>query len=172
MRPVFDAFGITRNSSSRDPPHDDVVDDVRVVGVEQMGVLRATGLDPSQVVRERPLQEVERSPTADANRPEVRDVEHDRVVTARAVLLEHARVLDRHVPAAELHHARAERAVLGVERARDGGRRSTVQADSARESRAGAERGGNRSSFAGSPAPATSASCDGGSSPYFTSRCR
>ena len=40
-----------------DPPHDDVVDDVGVVGVEQVRVLRAPGCDPSEVVGERPLQQ-------------------------------------------------------------------------------------------------------------------
>ena len=53
----------------------------------------------------------------DPQRSEVRDVEHDGALPARAVLLEHAAVLDRHLPTAELRHARAERAVLGVERA-------------------------------------------------------
>jgi hypothetical protein len=47
----------------------------------------------------------------------VRHVEHDCVLAAGSVLLEHARVLDRHLPATELDHARIERAVLGVERA-------------------------------------------------------
>ena len=94
------------------------------------------------------------------------------MLAARTVLFQDSGVLDRHVPPAELHHARAERAVLGVERTRPEAVGQRVQADSARESRAGAERGGNRSSFSGSPAPATSASCDGGSSPYFTSRWR
>ena len=39
-----------------------------------------------------------------------------RVLTTGAVLLEHAGVLDRHLPPAERHHARPERAVLRVER--------------------------------------------------------
>src|SRR5206468_9873395 len=45
------------------------------------------------------------------------DVERDGMVAAGPMLLEHARELDRHVPAAERRHARAKRAVLGVERA-------------------------------------------------------
>ena len=48
---------------------------------------------------------------------EVRDVEHGRVLAARAVLLEHAAVLDRHLPTAERRQLGAERAVPSVERA-------------------------------------------------------
>ena len=40
-----------------DPPHDDVVDDVRVVGIEQVGVLGAAGRDPGEVVGQQPLQQ-------------------------------------------------------------------------------------------------------------------
>ena len=58
-----------------------------------------------------------RAPAAHEHRAEVRHVEHDRALATGAVLLEHAGVLDRHVPAAELDHARAELTVLGVERA-------------------------------------------------------
>ena len=99
-----------------DPPHDDVVDDMRIVGVEQVGVLRPSRFDAGQVVRERPLEQPVGTRTCDAHRSEVRDVERDRVLAAGAMLLEHARELDRHLPAAERRHARAERAVFGVER--------------------------------------------------------
>ena len=91
----------------RDPPHDDVVDDVRVVGVEQVRVLRPPGRDAVEVVGERPLQRGERAGAVHAHRAEVRDVEHDRALAARAVLLEHAGVLDRHLPPAELGTMRA-----------------------------------------------------------------
>jgi hypothetical protein len=47
----------------------------------------------------------------------VRHIEDDRAGTTGAVLLEHAGILDRHLPAAELDELGAERAVLGVERA-------------------------------------------------------
>ena len=57
----------------------------------------------------------ERAGAVHAHRAEVRHVEHHRVLAARAVLLEHAGVLDGHLPPAERHHAGAERAVLGVE---------------------------------------------------------
>ena len=52
----------------------------------------------------------------DEDRPEMRHVEHRRVGPAHPVLVQHARVLDRHVPTAELHHPRAQRSVRGVER--------------------------------------------------------
>ena len=171
-----------------DPPHDDVVDDVRVVGVEQVRVLRASRLDASQVVRERPLQHVEGARSCDPHGPEMRHVERDRVLAASAVLLEHARVLDRHLPAAERRHARAERAVLGVERAvtqrrvslghgREPRRRTSRSGRlgfgaGALRGRTGAPAEPSTSKRNGAPSPSCSLSCDGGSSPYFTSRCR
>ena len=167
-----------------DPPHDDVVDDVGVVGIEQVRVLRPARTDPAEVVGERPLEHRHRARPGDPHRPEVRHVEHDRVLPARPVLLEHAAVLDRHVPAAELGQARVEGAVLGVERAvaqvrRFGHRRSRLRArahaDSASavgEPDACAASGGSTSRRSGGLPANWSLSCDGGSSPYFTSRCR
>ncbi len=145
-RSVFDALGMTRKSPSGDPPDDDVVDDVRVVGIEQVRVLRAARLDAVEVVRERPLEQRVPRPAAHEHRSEVRHVEHDRALATGAVLLEHAGVLDRHVPAAELDHARAELTVLGVERAPS--ERGVGHADSAcgPDRGAGDGRGGNRSS--------------------------
>jgi len=99
-----------------DPPHDDVVDDVRIVGVEEMRVLRAAGTDPRQVVGEEPLEQLEHPSTAHRELTEMRHVEHHGVLAAGAVLVEHARVLQRHVPAPEGDHLGAERAVLRVER--------------------------------------------------------
>jgi hypothetical protein len=46
----------------------------------------------------------------------VRDVEHARVAAHRVVLLELGAVVERHVPAAEVDHARAEFDVSRVER--------------------------------------------------------
>ena len=115
-RSVFDAFGMTRNRSALDPPHDDVVDDVRVDRVEQVRVLRAPGRDAAEIVGEQPLERVVRSPAAELDRAEVRHVEHDRMLAARAVLLEHAGVLERHLPAAERHHL-ARRACGAARRA-------------------------------------------------------
>jgi hypothetical protein len=55
--------------------------------------------------------------SGDPNRSEVRYVERDGAIAARSVLLEHARVLDGHLPSAELDHAGPERTVLGIQRA-------------------------------------------------------
>ena len=136
--------------AGRDPPHDEVVDDVRVVGIEEVRVLRTPGLDAVEVVGERPLQRGERARAVDPQRSEVRHVEHHRALPTRAVLLEHTAVLDRHLPAAELRHARAQRAVLGVERAvTQCHLRQTRRPDApSRRSRRGA--GGARSSGCGS----------------------
>ncbi len=101
--------------AGRRPPHDQVVDDVRVVGIEQMRVLRPSRPDAIEVVGERPLQRGERPGAAHVHRTEVRHVEHDRVLTTRSVLLEHAGVLDGHLPSAERHHARTKSPVLRVE---------------------------------------------------------
>src|SRR5690242_2724527 len=82
-----------------------------------MRVLRPSRFDAFQVVRERPLQQPVGARARDSYGPEVGDVERDRVLATRAMLLEHARELDRHLPAPERRHARAERAMLGIERA-------------------------------------------------------
>ena len=159
-----------------EPPHDDVVDDVRVARIEEMGVLRATAFDLAQVVREQPLQQFERARSPALDRAQVRDVEDDGARATRAVLVEHARVLQGHVPPAERHHAGVERAVLCVERAVM--ERGLAHAVSAVASVASVEAGRAtrpRSNGVGAtPAASTpaSTSCDGGSSPYFTSRCR
>ena len=149
---VFDAFGITRKSLGVDPPHDDVVDDVRVVGVEQVRVLRPPGLDAVEVVGERPLQRGERAGAVHAHRAEVRDVEHHRVARGTPGAPRARRVYWIGIsqpPNGD--HARAERAVLGVERAvtqrstsgRLGGRLLGV-------GRCGADGAGARSSGSGS----------------------
>ncbi len=153
-----------------DPPDDDVVDDVRVVGVEQMRVLRPARPDPPEIVGEQPLQRVERAGSGELDGAEVRHVEHDRVFPARAVLLEHTRVLQRHRPAAERHHARTERFVLRVERATTQRRGRFAHALSAVASGDGGRTTREKSSGAVSPTAFASTSCDGGSSPYFTSR--
>ena len=67
----------------RDPPHDDVVDDVRVVRIEQVRVLRPPGRDAVEVVRERALQQRVRVGAGDPQRAEVRDVEDDRARSGR-----------------------------------------------------------------------------------------
>ncbi len=155
----------------REPPHDDVVDDVRVVLVEQVRVLRLAGPDAVEIVGERPLQRGERTRALHPYRAEVRHVEHHGTLTARPVLLEHAGVLDRHLPAPEGDHARAEHAVLRVEGtvSQVGHALSAVPAvpsPSPWRARRGADEPGAPSPWS----PATS--CDGGSRPYFTRSCR
>ncbi len=76
-RSVFDALGITSKRPGPDPPHDDVVEH-RPVVVEQVGVLRPTRRDATEVVGERSLQAVERVGAFDAHGAEVADVEGDR----------------------------------------------------------------------------------------------
>ena len=99
------------------PPDDDVVEHRSVGIVEQVRVLRPTGPDLSEVVAQRELQPLERAVAVDAHRPEVGHVEHDRVGTAGEVLGDRAPgVLQRHLPAAEGHHAGAETAMDAVER--------------------------------------------------------
>ena len=46
-----------------DPPHDDVVEHRTVGGVEEMGVLRPSGFDASEIIGERRLQRAERAVT-------------------------------------------------------------------------------------------------------------
>ena len=173
---VFDAFGITRKSLGVDPPHDDVVDDVRVVGVEQVRVLRAPGLDAVEVVGERPLQRGER---------------------ARAAALAPCRGATRRTRPRASRHARCSSSTpvywIGISQPPNGTMRAPsarcsassglCRSASSRRSRRGLGRGARRRRRRGS-APrssgsgarlavaSASTSCDGGSRPYFTSRCR
>jgi hypothetical protein len=102
---------------ARVPPHDDVVEDGRIVGVEQVGVLSPPRADLGQVVGECALQCREGVRALDANRAEVRDVEHRDRLAAGHVFGDRARLVgDRHLPAAELDHVGAERAVSVGER--------------------------------------------------------
>ena len=120
-RSVFDAFGITSNTSPsrrRVPPHDDVVEHRAVGVVEQVGVLRPAGGDLAEVVGQRPLQRGRGRP-APATRtvPRCETSNTTAAVAAGQVLGDRAgRVLERHVPAAERHHPGPELAVDGVER--------------------------------------------------------
>ena len=46
---------MTSNTLIVEPPHDDVVENRGVVGVEQVGVLGSAGRDPAEIVGEGPL---------------------------------------------------------------------------------------------------------------------
>ena len=98
------------------PPDDDVVEHRTVCVVEQVRVLRPTRTDLAKIVRQRRLQPIKRVVTGDPNGAEVRDVEDDRVLPARKMFVDRARVLERHVPAAERHHLGVERTMDRVER--------------------------------------------------------
>ena len=95
---------------------DDEVVEHRAVGLEQARIERLAGhLQLVDVVGEHVAQERARALAFDVDDAHVRDVEHARVAAHRAVLVDLGAVVDRHVPAAEIHHARAGRAVHGVE---------------------------------------------------------
>ena len=98
-----------------EPVRDQVVDDAAPL-VRQERVLRLARLDPVEVVRDEPLQELVRPRPLDLELSHVRHVEHACVGTHRPVLLDHARVLDGHLPSGERDHPRAEGDVTVVER--------------------------------------------------------
>ena len=167
---VFDALGITRKSPGADPPHDDVVDDVGVVGVEQVRVLRPAGTDAAEVVGERPLQRGERSGAAHVHRAEVRHVEHDGALAARAVLLEHARCTGSACPSRRTAPC-ARRARGAARRAATGSRRLQA-ARVTRSPRRDRSPAGAPGTGRASPRRCRRRAGTGGSRPYFTSRCR
>ena len=68
------------------------------------------------VVARHALQEGERAGTLQLELAHVRDVEEPGRLPHREVLGDHAAVLDRHLPAGEGHHLRAQGAVSGMER--------------------------------------------------------
>ena len=100
-----------------DPPHDDVVEHRCIGFVEQVCVLRFARCDFAEVVREGPLQLVERIWARHTNCSEMRNVEHDSATSARQVFFDgSAGIRQRHVPSAEGHHLCAERAMRRIER--------------------------------------------------------
>ncbi|CAB4984407.1 unannotated protein [freshwater metagenome] len=118
----LDAIGVGRVGHDLErglvePPHDDVVDDRGVVGIEEVGVLRTTRADTPQVVREGQLQLSERVGSAHQHGAQMADVEHHGRGAAASVLGDGAVLVGEwHVPSAEGHHLRAQRAVRRVER--------------------------------------------------------
>ena len=73
------------------------------------------GCELVDVVRERRLEQVACGRAFDLELAHVRDVEDAGVGAHRLVLLDHALVLDRHLPAGERDHARAEGDVTVVQ---------------------------------------------------------
>ena len=97
-------------------PSDEVVDDAaRVVAAQ--GVLRRARLDAAHVVGQARVDEVGRAGTRHRGLAEVAHVEHADTLTHRGVLGDDAAagVLDRHVPATEVGHLRAEGDVAVVQ---------------------------------------------------------
>ena len=84
--------------------------------VEQVRVLGAPRADLGEIVGQRALQPVEGVVAGDSDRAQMRHVEDRRRAAAGHVLVDRARVLERHVPAAERHDPGAELAVNRVER--------------------------------------------------------
>jgi hypothetical protein len=84
--------------------------------VEHDAVKRLAGLgQPVDVVGEETAQESPGIGAGDIQRAHVRHVEHAAVAAHRVVLLDLRAVVQRHVPSAEIDHARAQAAVHGVE---------------------------------------------------------
>src|SRR5919198_768716 len=94
---------------------DQVIDDSAPL-VREQGVLSLTGLDLVEIVRERRLEQLRRAWALDLELAHVRDVEDAGVAADGPMLGNHAFVLDRHLPARERHHPRAEGDVASVER--------------------------------------------------------
>ena len=80
------------------------------------GRLRAVGLQLRYVVGDERLHEVARLRAVDPHLAHVADVEEAGRLAHRAVLLDDAGVLHRHVEAGERHHPRTERDVCRVQR--------------------------------------------------------
>ena len=98
-----------------EPVGDQVVDDPAVL-VRQQRVLRAAGRDAVEVVREQALEQLVRARALDLELAHVADVEDAAIGAHRAMLRDDALVLDRHLPAGERDHPRAERDVPVVQR--------------------------------------------------------
>ena len=95
---------------------DDQVVDHPALRVEHAGVQRlARLLQLVDVVRHQVAQEFTDAGAGEVDHGHVRDVEHAGRLAHQVVLVELRTVVDRHVPAAEIDHLRAERAVGLVE---------------------------------------------------------
>ena len=98
-----------------EPVHDQVVDDPAAL-VREERVLRPTGLELVEVVREQALEQLVGARPLHVDLAHVRDVEDPGVRANRPVLLEHALVLDGHLPPGERDEPCAERDVAIVKR--------------------------------------------------------
>ena len=113
---VVPALTTMRNQSSREEVDDEVVEDA-AVRAQQARIERLAGvLELVDVVGERIAQEIARAVAAQIERAHVRYVEHAGVAAHGVMLVDLRAVVDRHVPAAEVDHARARGAMHGMER--------------------------------------------------------
>jgi hypothetical protein len=94
--------------------HDQVVDDPALFVAEKCVLRMAKLRDPTQVVGEHPLKEVECAESEDAEFTHVPDVEDSRSLSHCMVLLHDASVLNGHLPTGERHHASTEPEMLLV----------------------------------------------------------
>ena len=97
------------------PVRDEVVDDAAAV-VGQQRVLGLAGCHPVEIVREHALQERVCPAPPHVHLPHVRDVEQAGRRAHRVHLVDHARVLHRHLPTGEGDEAPARLRVACVQR--------------------------------------------------------
>ena len=95
---------------------DDQVVDVGTARCEQTGILRLPHPQPAGVVARYPLDGREGVLAGDLELAHVADIEQPCPGPHGQMLVDDARVLDRHVPACKWHHPGVGRAVAGVER--------------------------------------------------------
>ena len=95
---------------------DEHVIDERPGGRHERGVLCLPDRQPGGIVARERLDEREGVPARDLDLAHVADVEQASSGPHRQVLVGDAGVLDRHVPAGELHHPAAAGSMPGIER--------------------------------------------------------
>jgi len=84
--------------------------------IEQKGVLALADSEPVHIVGQHVIQPRRRGRSFSHELTHVRDVEDAELPAHRVVLLDNARILDRHGPTAEIDHLRTETDVFGVKR--------------------------------------------------------
>jgi len=97
------------------PPDDAVIEDGSIGAVEQVGVLRSSGGDAREIVREALLQERVGVRADESNSAEVADINDNGGTSTREVFGDRSLgVRERHLPPAEFHKLCAERDVFVV----------------------------------------------------------
>lgn len=98
-----------------EPIDDQVVQDAAVLAADH-GVARPARLHGADVADQREVQQLGRLRAGDGDLTHVRQVEETGAGAHRDVLLALGAVAQRHVPAGEVGHRRAQRAMRGIER--------------------------------------------------------